>query len=143
MDRVGTTDGQGWDSTDGWVYNADHCAVPVCTHTHTRTRTHTHTHCASLCAHLVKFIITSNSEQNVSRVDTTFLVVMCGIASELQHLGTEVLQYSRSVHWGSHRDALLVHGHLQCTVEARHREDDSCPVATGDTSPLCTLSCTA
>ena len=71
----------------------------------------------------VELLVTADGELEVARVDALDLEVLGGVASELEHLSSEVLKDGSRVHSGSGSDALLGgSAALEVAVDTADRE---------------------
>ena len=50
---------------------------------------------------LVEFLVILDSQSDVSWDDTSLLVVLGGVSSELKNFGSEVLKHSSQIDWGT------------------------------------------
>lgn len=57
---------------------------------------------------LVQLLIVSDGELKMTRDDTGLLVISCGVASEFENFGSEVLKDSCEVDWSTSTDTLSV-----------------------------------
>ncbi len=71
---------------------------------------------------LVQLLIVANGELKVARDDTRLLVVTGGVASQLENLGSEVLQDSSQVDGSTGTNALGVVALPEQTVDTADRE---------------------
>jgi len=65
------------------------------------------------CQQLSELLVVADSELNVTWYDSALLVVLGGVASELEDLSCEVLKDGSEVHWGTGADTLSVSALLQ------------------------------
>ena len=73
----------------------------------------------------VELLIVADGELNVTGHDSGLLVVLGGVACELEDLSREVLKDGGEVHWGTGTDALSVSALLQETSESSDWELES------------------
>jgi hypothetical protein len=71
---------------------------------------------------LVQFFIILDSQCNVAWDNTTLLVITGGIAGKFQNLGTEILEYSREVHWSTGTHPSCVFALAQVTSNTTNGE---------------------
>jgi hypothetical protein len=71
---------------------------------------------------LVQLLIVTDGELEMTRDDTSLLVVTSGIASKFENFRCKVLKDSCEVHWGTSTDTLSVVALSQETVDTANRE---------------------
>ena len=70
----------------------------------------------------VEFLVVADGEQNVSGDDSGLLVVLGGVAGQLEHLSGEVLEHGGEVDGGSGSDSLGVVGVSEETADSADGE---------------------
>ena len=71
----------------------------------------------------IQLLVTTNSQLQMAGSDTLHLQILGGVASQLKHLGSQVLQDSAGVHSSGGTHTLVVaHTLLQETVNTTYRE---------------------
>lgn len=66
---------------------------------------------------LVQFLIIADGELKMTGDDTSLLVVSCGVASQLEDLGSQVLKDGSQVDWGTSTDTLSIVAFAEETVD--------------------------
>ncbi len=75
-----------------------------------------------LAQELVKLLVVSDGELNVSRDDSLLLALLGGVSSELQDLSDHVLEDSGQVHGGTRTDPAGISAVLQESSNSANRE---------------------
>ena len=71
---------------------------------------------------LVQFLVVADGELQMTGDDTSLLVVSCGVASQLEDLGSEVLKDGSQVDRGTSTDTLSIVALAQETVDTTNWE---------------------
>ena len=81
---------------------------------------------------LVQLLVVAHSQLDVAGDDAGLLVVTGGVASQLEHLSSEVLEDSGQVHRGAGAHARRVLSPLEVAADTRHRELEPSLVGPGN-----------
>jgi hypothetical protein len=73
----------------------------------------------------VQFLIVTDGELQMTRDDTSFLVVPSGIASKFENFSCKVLKHGCEVYWGTSTNALSIVALSQKTVDTADRESET------------------
>ena len=82
----------------------------------------------------VQLLVVSDGELDVSGHDSALLVVLSGVASELEDLGGEVLEDGSEVHGGTGTDSLGVSARLEESSDSSNGELESSLSGSGNGS---------
>lgn len=74
---------------------------------------------------LVQFLIVSDGELEMTRDDSSLLVVTGGVAGQFENFGGEVLKDGSEVDWSTGTDTLGVVAFPQETVNSAHWESET------------------
>lgn len=86
---------------------------------------------------LVELLVVANGQLQVSRDDPSFLVVPGRVSCQLEHFGSQVLEYGRQVDGGAGTNSLCIVALSQQSVDPSHGKLEPRAAGTGLALALC------